>query len=108
MIFLYVNHTGDNPAAYGQFIGTYSQPLLAKLKTLLEKEKDEVKACMENLFTSAGILKKWAHEEQKYCEETISYTNEKIQSLECTIAALNDKSEAQEGICSSARWKKEK
>ena len=25
-----------------------------------------------------------------YCEETISYTNEKIQSLECTIAALND------------------
>ena len=45
---------------------------------------------MENLFTSNGILKKWAHKEQKYCEETISYTNEKIQSLECTIAALND------------------
>ena len=62
----------------------------SSLKTLLEKEKDEVKACMENLFTSAGILKIWAHEEQKYCEETISYTNEKIQSLECTIAALND------------------
>ena len=47
-------------------------------------------AHMEELFTTPGILKRWAKEGKLYCEETITYVNVQVEVIKRVFVQLAD------------------
>ena len=63
---------------------------LEDLEVLLEKGKEKMMAHMEELFTTPGILKRWAKEGKLYCEETITYVNVQVEVIKRVFVQLAD------------------